>query len=213
MNSTGSLLFSELMNVLIQKINLGNYESEFGNYELTNITDEIKSQLINLMNNDLWIYDYTPYSNEEHYTRTNFSAFVKSDIIKPIFKQLSKHNIIVVIHDHSSAIPYMYNNGKKCNFENCDCDLITDFKLCFDDYGNPFVTKIAHIWDYGSDMELLESIVSHELYQYIIDNYVQISVVNKSFTNDLILEKLNEIINENKDQNQNNLQNEIQIII
>lgn len=206
----GETLFSELMNTLIQKINLGNYESGFGDYELTNITNEIKFQLINLMMNDVWIYDYVPYNNEEYYTRTNFSGLVKRNIVKNVFKQLSKNNIIVVIYDHLSETSYMYDNGKKCDFGNCD--LITKFKLCFDDHhGNPSITKLEHIWDYGSDIELLEPIVSQELFKYIIDNCVEISVINKSFNNDSLLEKLNEIVNQN--QNQTNSQNEIQITI
>ena len=190
----------DLMCILLKNINnsCNNYNFGFGDYELLNMTDDIKMKLNNLLLNDVWVFDYTPYekikdaNNNEYFTRTNLSAFVKRDFVSIISKNLSQNNILVCIHDHLSDNSCIYDNGKKYNITNED--LITKFKLEFNNKGNPSVINLEHICDYGSDIDLLKPILKEELFEYINNNYIEISVINKSFSDDLLLNKLIDVV-------------------
>ena len=162
------------------------YKSGFGDYELSNITDKNKKDLCTLLSNNVWVFDYVPYKKitnnygNKQYTRTNFSAFINKKIVDNIAKELSRNNVIVCIHDHMSNLSYVYKNGKQFNFK--ECDLVTKFELCFNNHGNPYINQLEHVWDYGSDIESLKPVLKQELFEYINNNYVEISVVEQSFS-------------------------------
>lgn len=199
---TNKTSFSEFTHELTQKISScdsNTYKSGFGDYELFNLTDEDKTEICNLLLNNVWIFDYIPYSKTtdsdgtESYTRTNLSAFVNKYAVHNIAKELSKQNVIVCVQNHITTVSELYRGGRQVSFE--DYDFRTKFKLCFNDYGNPLIEKIEHVWDYGSDIELLKPILNESLFGYINENYVEVSIINGSFSLDSILKNLNDIIN------------------
>lgn len=190
--------FDELINKLLHQYNLNSFISPFKDCHIDCITDQDKFILTNLLKKGLWIFDYTQNKQNkiDIFTRPNISAFIKKDIFDSFAKMLSGHNIFIGIHDHLSDHSFVYKNGLVKEWNNEE-DFITKFKLCFNDLGNPYITNLEHIWDYGSNMnELLKLFDDKQLADYFFNNFIEISIINKNFiTTESLLSLCNQIIN------------------
>jgi len=169
--------FNELMQNFINK---GNFTTPFVDCLITNKNN---SGLIKALENGLMIYDYddTQFDSDKLImTRTSFSAFIKKDLLNSFSKNLSKFDIFVCVHDHINDHSYVYFRGKKLEFQNID--LTTKFQIIHDELGNPFIKKLEHVWDHGSNIEELKKCITNEqLINNMMQNLIDISVIDTNY--------------------------------
>jgi len=170
----------------------------FDNILQYKIDDDMKNDLQNIMEliqRKCWIYDgakssHKRYMDEEIFTRSSLSCFVEKSIAEKLAFELSKHELIVGVHDHNSTVSHLYVNGNKREWNNRG-DFIIGYAVKYNNAGNPQLQNIDHVWDYGSHMDTIKNKLPNKtIERYIIDNYIDISIIDKKFKSDISLARL-----------------------
>lgn len=180
MSEIKHLSFEKLVEQLTFQFTSNN-SLKIGDYVVSCNNKTFQEHFIHLLKNGIFIFDYTPTNHTDtQYTRFNFSAFVKRSMIYDLAHKISLLGYFAGVHDPNSDTPHIYYNGIHKTW-NKSHDFLTNFKIDFNELGNPVLTKLEHVWDYGNDIEVLRNLIDTEEYQSIKNNYAELTVIANSF--------------------------------
>jgi hypothetical protein len=195
-----SSLFTNLTKSIIDKY------PDFGDYEVKCLNNEEKKYVIEIAKLGMYIFDYSPseftVDKQIKFTRSNFSAFMNKNLVEDFAKEIIKQNLLIGTHDHKNGKVLIFKNGTFEKWSD-NIDFTTTFQISFGKYGNPSLKNIEHVSNYEGDINMFKNIINDEqLINYLLDNFIEISVVNKSFSDEtsvvkLSLDALTKILNKN----------------
>lgn len=161
----------------------------FGEYDLNNASDDELIDFKELTTRGILVFDYcnsyiTPKydsdnNNYMEYSRYNISAFINKNDVDRFAKELSKKNYYIIVHNHRGP-NYFYDTGVKKPLTR-NVDFITKYNIKHDQFGNPSIENLEHICDFGSDIFSFQNVLESRPFNYLYDNFVEVSIIIKSF--------------------------------